>query len=120
MNSNPINFQDWEPVVLTKKSKETIKKENAPKPVGNKEMIKLMEDDIPKLNKMPREYALAITNGRTSMGISQKELAQKLSVKDNIIRDYENCQIANFNMGFLKKILRILKVDPKSVINKSG
>jgi ribosome-binding protein aMBF1 (putative translation factor) len=116
MNSNSINFQDWEPVVFTKKTQETKKKENVQKPAGNKEMIRLMEDDIPKLNKMSREYALAITNGRTAMGFSQKDLAQRLSVKDNIIKEYENCQVANFNMGFLKKILRTLKIDPKTII----
>lgn len=118
MNSNPINFQDWEPVVFTKKPQELKKKGSIQKPPGNKEMIRLMEDDIPKLNKMSREYAQAIINGRTAMGLSQKDLAQRLSVKDNVIKEYENCQITNFNMGFLKKILRTLKVDPKTVIKK--
>jgi ribosome-binding protein aMBF1 (putative translation factor) len=65
---------------------------------------------------MTREYAQAIIDGRTAMGLSQKELAQRLSIKDNVIKEYENCQVANFNIGFLKKILRTLKIDPKIVI----
>lgn len=120
MNSTSVNYQDWEPVVLTKKLQETIKKENTPKPAGNKELTRLMEDDIPKLNKITRGYSLAITNGRMAMGFSQKDLAQRLSVKDSVIKEYENCQVANFNMGFLKKILRTLKVDPKTVITNCG
>lgn len=120
MNSTSVNYQDWEPVVFTKKPKEIIKKENTPRPAGNKELTRLMEDDIPKLNKMTREYSLAITNGRAAMGFSQKDLAQRLSVKDTVIKEYENCQVANFNMGFLKKILRTLNIDPKTVITKSG
>ena len=119
MNSNPINFQDWEPVVFTKKPQELKKMESIQKPPGNKEMTRLMDDDIPKLNKMPREYAQAIINGRAAMGFSQKDLALRLSVKDNVIKEYENCQITNFNMGFLKKILRTLKVDPKTVIKNN-
>jgi ribosome-binding protein aMBF1 (putative translation factor) len=118
MNSNPINFQDWEPVVFTKKSQELKKKGSIQMPPGNKELIRLIEDDIPKLNKMSREYAQAIVDGRIAMGFSQKDLAQRLSVKDNVIKEYENCQVTNFNMGFLKKILRVLKVDPKTVIKK--
>lgn len=120
MNSTSVNYQDWDPVLFTKKSHETIKRENTPKPVGNKEFIRLMEDDIPKLNKMTREYSLAITNGRSIIGITQKELAQRLSVKDNIVKEYENCQVVNFNIGFYKKILRALKIDPKTVITKCG
>jgi ribosome-binding protein aMBF1 (putative translation factor) len=119
MNSTSVNYQDWEPVVFTKKPQELKKKESIQKPPGNKEMIRLMEDDIPKLNKMSREYAQAIVDGRTAMGFSQKDLAQRLSVKDNVIKEYENCQVTNFNMGFLKKILRILKVDPKTVIKNN-
>jgi len=118
MNSNPINFQDWEPVVFTKNPHELKKKVNIQKPPGNKEIIRLIEDDIPKLNKMPIEYAQAIIDGRTALGLSQKDLAMRLSIKENVIKEYENCQVANFNMGFLKKILRILKVDPKTVIKK--
>ena len=38
MSKNPINFQDWEPVVLNKK-KEVEKKEFVQKPAGNKNLI---------------------------------------------------------------------------------
>ena len=41
-----------------------------------------------------------------------------MSVKIDIIKEYENYQVANFNMGFYKKLLRNLGVDPKTIINK--
>jgi ribosome-binding protein aMBF1 (putative translation factor) len=117
MNNNPINHQDWEPVVFNKK-KSVEKKEFVQKPVGNKEFNRLLEEDIPKLNKISREYAQAIIDGRNALGITQKDLAHKMSVRENVIKEYENLSIANFNMGFYKKILRNLKIDPKDIISK--
>jgi ribosome-binding protein aMBF1 (putative translation factor) len=113
---NIANFQDWEPVVLKSNKgsvKTTIKQQN---PQGFKEYIKLVEEDIPKLPKMSREYAQAIVAGRNALGLNQKQLAQKLAVKDNIIKDYENCSVVNFNLGFYKRILKAVNVDPKTVL----
>ena len=70
------NFQDWEPVVLKKtKVHKQVNTQNQP---GFKEYIKLVEDDIPKLNKITREYSQAIVDGRKALNITQKELAQKM------------------------------------------
>jgi ribosome-binding protein aMBF1 (putative translation factor) len=73
---NNTNFQDWEPVVLKSNKvfvKTPIKQQN---PQGFKEYIKLVEEDIPKLPKMTREYAQAIITGRNALGLNQKQLAQ--------------------------------------------
>jgi ribosome-binding protein aMBF1 (putative translation factor) len=107
------NFQDWEPVVL---KKTTVQKQvNTQNQPGFKEYIKLVEDDIPKLNKITREYAQAIVDGRKALNITQKELAQKMCVKDNIIKEYENCSVVNFNLQFYKRILKALNINPKTV-----
>ena len=107
------NFQDWEPVVLKKTTvQKQINTQNQP---GFKEYIKLVEDDIPKLNKITREYAQAIVDGRKVLNITQKELAQKMCVKDNIIKEYENCSVVNFNLQFYKRILKALNINPKTV-----
>jgi ribosome-binding protein aMBF1 (putative translation factor) len=107
------NFQDWEPVVL---KKTTVQKQvNTQNQPGFKEYIKLIEDDIPKLNKITREYAQAIVDGRKALNITQKELAQKMCVKDNIIKEYENCSVVNFNLQFYKRILKALNINPKTV-----
>ncbi len=107
------NFQDWEPVVLKKTTvKKQINTQNQP---GFKEYIKLIEDDIPKLNKITREYSQAIVDVRKALNITQKELAQKMCVKDNIIKEYENCSVVNFNLQFYKRILKALNIDPKTI-----
>jgi len=107
------NFQDWEPVVLKKTTvQKQINTQNQP---GFKEYIKLVEDDIPKLNKITRDSTQAIVDGRKALNITQKELAQKLCVKDNIIKEYENCSVVNFNLQFYKRILKALNINPKTV-----
>jgi ribosome-binding protein aMBF1 (putative translation factor) len=110
--ANPVNFQDWEEVVFKKNIKD---KKNIQNQAGHKEYIKLIEDDIPKLNKITREYSQAITDGRKALNITQKDLAQKLCIKDNIIKEYENCSVVNFNLQFYKRILRALNIDPKTI-----
>lgn len=110
------NFQDWEPVVLKNKSSIKQKQQQQQNPQGFKDYIKLVEEDIPKLPKMSREYAQAIVTGRSALGLNQKQLAQKLAVKDNIIKEYENCTVVNFNLGFYKRILKALNIDPKTVL----
>jgi ribosome-binding protein aMBF1 (putative translation factor) len=111
--ANPVNFQDWEDVVFKKNTKD--KKNIIQNQAGHKEYIKLVEDDIPKLNKITREYSQAIIDGRKALNITQKDLAQKLCIKDNIIKEYENCSVVNFNLQFYKRILRALNIDPKTI-----
>ena len=115
---NSANFQDWEPVVLKNSKSKAQKQNNTPNQAGHKEYIKLLEDDIPTLNKITREYAQAIVDGRKALNITQKELAQKMCIKDNIIKEYENCSVVNFNLQFYKRILKALNIDPKTICKK--
>ena len=115
---NSVNFQDWEPVVLKNSKSKAQKQNNTPNQAGHKEYIKLLEDDIPTLNKITREYAQAIVDGRKALNITQKELAQKMCIKDNIIKEYENCSVVNFNLQFYKRILKALNIDPKTICKK--
>ena len=115
---NSANFQDWEPVVLKNSKSKAQKQNNTPNQAGHKEYIKLLEDDIPTLNKITREYAQAIVDGRKALNITQKDLAQKMCIKDNIIKEYENCSVVNFNLQFYKRILKALNIDPKTICKK--
>ena len=115
---NSVNFQDWTPVVLKNTKAKTQKQNNIPNQAGHKEYIKLLEDDIPTLNKITREYAQAIVDGRKALNITQKDLAQKMCIKDNIIKEYENCSVVNFNLQFYKRILKALNIDPKTICKK--
>ena len=115
---NSVNFQDWEPVILKNSKSNAQKQNNTPNQAGHKEYIKLLEDDIPTLNKITREYAQAIVDGRKALNITQKDLAQKMCIKDNIIKEYENCSVVNFNLQFYKRILKALNIDPKTICKK--
>ena len=37
---------------------------------------------------------------------------------DNIIKEYENCSVVNFNLQFYKRILKTLNIDPKTICKK--
>jgi len=110
-------FQDWEPVVIRSNSaaKKEAQQHQSAKPMGNKEFQRLDNDEIPKLNKITREQSLAISNARNACNLSQKELAQKLNIPENIIREYENSTVANFSLQLYNRILKVLKVNPKSI-----
>jgi ribosome-binding protein aMBF1 (putative translation factor) len=110
-------FQDWEPVVIRSNSaaKKEAQQHQSAKPMGNKEFQRLDKDEIPKLNKITREQSLAISNARNACNLSQKELAQKLNIPENIIREYENSTVANFSHQLYNRILKVLKVNPKLI-----
>lgn len=97
------NFQDWEPVVLTKhktknfnnnKSKSNIHINN-PK----------IEDDneAHRIIKYTQEQKDLIINARNSLGLTQKELAQKFSLNENFIKNIENGKTP-FNQQTFNKI----------------
>ena len=92
------NFQDWNPVVLKKKTI-NIKNEN----VSNK---KSNENDVIKINKTNLELKKAMQQARLSCKMSQKDVAQKMNVKTNLIVDYESGKLAPSN-SFLSKMERI-------------
>jgi ribosome-binding protein aMBF1 (putative translation factor) len=78
-------YQDWEPVVIPQQRR----KRNSISPRnlwGNKEFKRLDSEEIPKLNKITREQSQAISTARNACNLSQKDLAQKLNITENIIR----------------------------------
>lgn len=109
-------YQDWEPVVI--RSKNAVKKESpqhsqqSAKPMGNKEFHRVDKEEIPKLNKITREQAQAISTARNACNLTQKALAQKLGIQDNIIKEYENCSVINFSPQLYKRILKAMNVNP--------
>lgn len=95
------NFQDWKPVVLKKKTI-NIKNEN----ITNK---KSNENDVIKINKTNIELKKAMQQARLSCKMSQKDVAQRMNVKTNLIVDYESGKLAPSN-SFLSKMERIYNI----------
>lgn len=114
---NNCNQQDWEPVVIRSNTaaKKAQQHSQSAKPMGNKEFRRLDTEEIPKLNKITREQAQAISTARNALKLTQKELAQKLRIPDITIKEYENCTVANFSLPLYNRILRGMKVNNSKV-----
>jgi len=76
--------------------------------MGNKEFQRLNNEEIPKLNKITH-----ICIARNACNLKQIDLARKLGIQEKIIKEYENCSVANFSPVLYKRILKALNVDPK-------
>lgn len=77
----------------------------------HKEFKNLNSDDPDAPKKITTEIASKIRNKRCELKLSQNDLAKKLNVNVNIIKDYEreSSQIS-VNRIFLKKIYNILGI----------
>jgi putative transcription factor len=80
-----MNHQDWKPVVLRKKTEHKTKRS-----VGNKKFHKLDSDDPDAPKKISLSAGKQIQQARCDKKLSQKQLAQLLNVKAQLITDYES------------------------------
>lgn len=99
------NHQDWEKVVLTKKTK------TAPTFVHTekKSVNNFDPEQQTKLTVSNLELANALRNTRTEKKISQSQLDQSCNFPKNTVRDYENCK-AVINPNQLNKLNTVLGV----------
>jgi ribosome-binding protein aMBF1 (putative translation factor) len=109
-----MQFQDWEPVVFTKKQKSSNNnKQNA---AGTKEFNKLLNDEIPATVNYSVDHSSQLILLRNKKGISQSELAGKLlgsgTVKD--IQGIEN-RTGKYNKVFFNRLIRILEKLPDKI-----
>ena len=84
-------YQDWEPVILTKPSKDKPRQNN----------------DEPVVREMTHSIQKAIQQARLACKMSQKELATKLQVQISVINDYENGKAVPNNL-FISKLEKAL------------
>ena len=113
-------YQDWNPVVIRSKNSVNAQKKDAhhtaAKPMGNKEFLRLNNEELPALNKITHAQAQAISTARNALKWKQVDLARKLGIQEKIIKEYENCSVANFSPILYKRILKALNVDPTAYI----
>jgi ribosome-binding protein aMBF1 (putative translation factor) len=101
-------YQDWEPVVLTKK-KETQQRRP---PTRKKEPS--LEEDGKKLKTVPVHMAHEISKARTSLGLTRSQLAQKINEKPSVVSEIETGGCV-YNHVHVNKILRALGLTLKNV-----
>jgi len=94
--------QDWTPVILRReKTKEQKKRDGEVTTYRNKNAGKntqastytaknLADDDVPKVEHVSHSLSVQIQQARAAKKMTQKELAQKINEKIDVVRDYEN------------------------------
>lgn len=118
-----MDHQDWNPVFF-QKSRSQLKKEGkikSTKVVGLKKANsnnikndsinknKLDGDEIVKIKYVPKNVCKEIQQARCANKLTQQDLANKLSIKKNIINDLESGKMP-YNKAFVNKVKRILGI----------
>lgn len=115
-----MEHQDWEQYIvhckgdnkhLNNKEKEVKKKKNngVNEFLKDKKLEKKVEEGVLKHDKVNKDLCKKIQQQRLSMGFTQKDLANKLSIQVSVINDIE-CGKAKYNPQQILKIKRILKI----------
>jgi len=109
------SFQDFEPVVLTKRNNNSSSNNNKSKSnihINSKNNIDT--DDIITIPKYTTEQINTIRDARTAQNLTQKQLANKISstLADDFITNIENGK-TSFNAKTYNTILRTLKITNK-------
>ena len=110
MNNNSKNWQDFEPVVLTKKKQSTSY--TSIKSKSNIHIdIKKDTDDITPIIYYPIEKINIIKQAREAANLSQKELAKKISpvISPDFITKIESGKYPYDNKTY-NKILNVLNI----------
>lgn len=109
------NYQDWTPVVL-KKNKTNKTNTNIQCNYNPISSTKIYNDDDVNPDIIPKtvtlDYGKKIQQARNALNITQKDLAQKLNITVDIIKNYESGNgIKNSNI--ITKINRFLNITNK-------
>ena len=114
-----MEHQQWGYSVLSKNQKTSSKKlakNHSSK--GNVEILrktsahgskmhKILETDQIGVPKLSNEFKIAMVQARNAKGLTQKELAHRIAVKDTIIKSYENGKAVPQN-NIIQKIEKVL------------
>jgi ribosome-binding protein aMBF1 (putative translation factor) len=110
-----MEHQDWNVVILRGKNNQSKTTETIKKPIniGNKSASKIEEDaeNLKSHNLYGKEYGLRVSKGRLDKKMTQIELARKMNVQPDIIKNIENgCGIINGkHIDLIYKLLNVKK-----------
>jgi len=108
-----MDHQDWTPVIFNSKEKRAEYLSRIPKKpdvidgMKPSEYKNIVSDDPEAPKKISLSVAQKIATSRASQGMTQKDLAIKMNVKPEVIRDYENGK-AIPNHQVMQKLQRVL------------
>jgi ribosome-binding protein aMBF1 (putative translation factor) len=112
-----MNHQDWETVTFSsKKPKTTNQNANVPpkKPPANIQALKIEQkadntDERLTVKTIDTTAVRAIIKARAELGLTQKDLANRINVSDAVIKSIEQNKEPN-NTMLLNKLQKVLKV----------
>jgi ribosome-binding protein aMBF1 (putative translation factor) len=81
------DHQDWEPVVLVKKTTPEKKPQST---MTNVQKSLLNDEEPPKLKYIDREFAKQIVTARIAKKMNRKQLANAMSIPESTVAAYEN------------------------------
>lgn len=106
-----LDHQDWKPIILgktkIKKDKEKTKITKIADP--NVKMEKKIEEGKLEHKKITNELRAQIQKGRSTNGLTQKDLANRVNLPLSVINDIESGK-AIYNHNHINKIKRVLKI----------
>jgi len=109
-----LDHQDWKPVVV--KTKQSIKEEQntssnklSASQQRDHKLLKQVDNDELTHKKISPELRKTIQQGRASLKLKQKDLAQRTNLSVSIINDIETGK-AIYNPQHINKIKRVLKI----------
>lgn len=92
-----MEHQDWTPVIIKKHSADTdapAKKKPPPPDVIKKAKIEQnAEEGNYRIEKISHKETQNVQQVRTSLGLTQKQLAQKCGIKPSIVQEYERGKV---------------------------
>jgi len=110
------SYQDWETVVLTKKSTEKKSVAQVDEKVVRDSRLDNNEQETLRHRTSGKEIGKAMQKARLDKKWSQKVLANALDVKPSVIADYESGKAIVKDSRFINKCQQVLGV--KLSINK--
>jgi len=105
-----MNHQDWKPVIFNKKSTH-VKRKPGP---GKSRAQKIEESDSVKVKYFPKDLAKKIVAYRNEVGLTRKQLAQKLNMKDSYLGTIESGK-AVYSGAMVGRFKRLLNNHQKAL-----
>jgi ribosome-binding protein aMBF1 (putative translation factor) len=103
-----MDHQDWKPVILHKKPTAAPQKKPPTShtgPTGNMER-KYKEDEfgMPITKGLPEGFGKRMQQARTAKKITQDRLAQLISERVQVVKEYESGKVANVKQSTITKL----------------
>lgn len=105
-----MSHQDWKPVIFNKKFS-NVKHKRGP---GKSQAQKIEESDSVKVKYFPKDLAKKIVAYRNEVGLTRKQLAQKLNMKDSYLGTIESGK-AVYSGGMVGRFKRLLNNHQKAL-----